>query len=99
MQNFIDNIVEMLKNDTSGQLKKSRSSTFGAAVCTNNIRMPAANNNDAHQKLELDMLKEIFSTPAAHSKELGYKQLLIVRTMIHLDNEIIQQHRCHVYTL
>ncbi|KAF8644464.1 hypothetical protein HU200_066459 [Digitaria exilis] len=54
VQNFIHNIVEMLKNDTSGQLKDS----------SNNINTPAANNNDPHKELELAMLKQIFSTAA-----------------------------------
>nr|CAB3449697.1 unnamed protein product [Digitaria exilis] len=54
VQNFIHNNVEMLKNDTSGQLKDS----------LNTINTPAANNNDAHKELELAMLKQIFSTAA-----------------------------------
>nr|TKW38786.1 hypothetical protein SEVIR_1G138400v2 [Setaria viridis] len=68
VQNFIDNRVEMLKNDTSGQLKDS-CSTFSAAVCTN-ISMPA-NNDDAHRELEMDMLRKIFSSPTAPTEAVG----------------------------
>ncbi|CAN6278392.1 unnamed protein product [Urochloa humidicola] len=54
VHNFIANCVKMLKNDTSGQLTNS-CSTSSAVVCTN--------NDDPHRKIEMDMLKQIFSSP------------------------------------
>ena len=57
MQNFIANCVEMLKNDTSGQLTDSCSTS-------------QATNNDMHIQLEMDMLKEILSTPSSNSKDV-----------------------------
>ncbi|RLN07270.1 hypothetical protein C2845_PM11G15780 [Panicum miliaceum] len=52
VKEFISNTVEMLKEDTSGQLKDS---------CSTNASTPA--DNDEHRELELDMLKHIFSSP------------------------------------
>ena len=57
VQNFIANCVEMLKNDTSGQLTDSCSTS-------------QATNNDMHIQLEMDMLKEILSTPSSNSKDV-----------------------------
>ncbi|CAN6244080.1 unnamed protein product [Urochloa humidicola] len=51
VQNFISNSVEMLKNDTSGQLKEP-CSTF-------------SDNDDPHRQLEMDMLTKIFSSLTA----------------------------------
>ncbi|CAL4888279.1 unnamed protein product [Urochloa decumbens] len=48
VQNFIANSVEMLKNDTSGQLKDSCSTS--------------SDINDPHRELEMDMLTKIFSS-------------------------------------
>ena len=56
MQNFIANCVEMLKNDTSGQLTDSCSTS-------------QATYNDTHIQLEMDMLKEILSAPSSNSKD------------------------------
>ncbi|CAL4969739.1 unnamed protein product [Urochloa decumbens] len=62
VHNVIANCVEMLKNDTSGQLKNS-CSTSSAAVCTN--------NDDPHRKMEMDMLKEIFSSHTAPTEAVA----------------------------
>jgi len=63
VQEFIANTVEMLKEDTIGQLKDSCS--------TKDASTPA--DYDAHRELELDMLKHIFSSPTdAPSKEVSY---------------------------
>jgi hypothetical protein len=56
VQNFIAICVEMLKNDTSGQLTDSSSTS-------------QATNNDMHIQLEMDMLKEILSAPSSNSKD------------------------------
>ncbi|CAN6237935.1 unnamed protein product [Urochloa humidicola] len=51
VQNFIANTVEMLKNDTTGQLKDSCSTS--------------SDHNDPHRELEMDMLTKIFSSLTA----------------------------------
>jgi hypothetical protein len=76
VKEFIANTVEMLMEDTSGQLMKDSSSAFHSAVCTN-ASTPA--ENDAHRELELDMLKHMFSSPTARSKNLtnNYSSLIL----------------------
>jgi hypothetical protein len=69
VQSFIDNCVQALKNDSSGQLKDSWSE-FSAAACANNISATFPSmNNTAHMELEIDMLKKILSTPSADNKK------------------------------
>ncbi|RLM78975.1 hypothetical protein C2845_PM12G12680 [Panicum miliaceum] len=68
VKEFIANTVEMLNEDTSGQLRKDSSSAFHSAVCTN-ASTPA--ENDAHRELELDMLKHIFSSPTAPTEAVA----------------------------
>jgi hypothetical protein len=68
VQSFIDNCVQALENDSSGQLKDSWSE-FSAAACTNNISATFPSmNNTAHMELEIDMLKKILSTPSTDNK-------------------------------
>jgi hypothetical protein len=57
VQNFIANSVEMLKNDSSGQLTDSCSTS-------------QATNNGMHIQLEMDMLKEILFAPSSNSKDV-----------------------------
>lgn len=69
MESFIANCAEVLRNDTSGQLKDSWS-TSGTAASRNTVTttLPAV-NNDAHMELEIDMLKKILSTASTNGKE------------------------------
>ncbi|XP_066351463.1 uncharacterized protein [Miscanthus floridulus] len=60
VRNFIANSVEMLKNDTSGQLTDSCSTSQA--------------NNAMHIQLEIDMLKEILSAPSSNTEAVGLSQ-------------------------
>lgn len=64
MQNFIANSVQMLKNDTSGQLRDSASSTS-----------QENNGMHNHRELEMAMLKEILSAPSPNSKDIFLKKM------------------------
>ncbi|CAN6244127.1 unnamed protein product [Urochloa humidicola] len=57
VQNFIANSVEMLKNDTSGQLKDCSTSSD--------------NYYDPHRELEMDMLTKIFSSLTAPTEAVA----------------------------
>jgi hypothetical protein len=63
----MENCLQALSNDSSGQLKDSWSA-FNAAANTNmSTTFPV--NNAAHMELEIDMLKKILSTPSANGKD------------------------------
>ncbi|KAL6864871.1 hypothetical protein ACP4OV_016022 [Aristida adscensionis] len=62
---FVWKSVQSMQNDKSGQLQDSLATS--AEQAGTNISEPALNNGDAHVELEIQMLKTILYTPAAHA--------------------------------